>query len=111
MIVDTVMDGWWVAEPGLETRQLKKGDSYDPVIARGPFPTREQAENARWRDLLPSYFYADLTVHANHCLGCGRWAKTVAFDHSHRFPWYATDCKKCGVTDTRNSPWDQLCRT
>lgn len=81
--------------------------------SRGPFPRPEQAEEARWRDDLVSYWEHGLTVWADHCLGCGLFAKVLAFDSSGEgWSWRVTECKKCGVLDSRlttktgrTSPW------
>lgn len=105
MRLDAVLDGWWLIEPGKPARQLRTGDEYDIIVSRGPYPTRELAEAARWYDALPGYFEHGLTVYARHCPGCGKFAKTLAFDDSGlpNFTWAVTECKNCGIIDSRPS--------
>lgn len=57
---------------------------------------------------------------AEHCPNCGRWAHTLAGDHSvpHKNPdgtesrvgpWYRTDCKQCGIWEVilEFVPWPE----
>jgi hypothetical protein len=103
MKLDRALDGWWIIEPDAPARQLRTGDEYDICLVRGPFATREIAEDARWHDSLPGYFEHDLVVYARHCNGCGWWAKTLAFDDTGlpNFTWSVTECQRCGIVDSR----------
>jgi hypothetical protein len=47
------------------------------------------------RDDLPGYWEHGLSVWADHCWVCGRWASIVAFSTSQH--WTVTDCKRCGM--------------
>lgn len=113
MKVDPLFDGWWIAEsPGYRhcdknfcyqttVRQIRAGEARDSELERGPFPTREQAEAFQYRDHLESYWEHGLTVYASHCLGCGWFAKVLAFDDQAGWAWRATECKRCGILDSR----------
>lgn len=75
--------------------------------SRGPFPSEEMAEESRFRDSLPGYWEYGLAVYANHCLGCGRYAKVLAFDdEGGGWAWRVTECKKCGIKDSRDVSTD-----
>lgn len=77
-------------------------DASQFIDSRGPFSTLEEAQNWRWRDRLPSYWEHGLAVYADHCLGCGRWAKVLAFDdEAGGWAWRVTECKRCGILDSR----------
>lgn len=103
MRVDPLFDGWWLAVPAAEPVQVHGGDKYDIDKARGPFPTREMAEDATYRDCLEGYWEHGLSVYADHCHGCGRFAKVLAFDNSGGgWYWSVTECKRCGVIDSRD---------
>ena len=70
--------------------------------SRGPFPDADMAEEFRWQDSVPRYWECGLTVWATHCPGCGRYAKMLAGDDSGGgWYWQVTDCKKCGILDSR----------
>lgn len=102
MRVDSVLDGWWLAVAGSEPRQAHEGDEYDLLTTRGPFRTREDAEAATYRDHLAGYWEHGLSVYADHCLGCGKFAKVLAFDNEGGgWAWRVTECKNCGVIDSR----------
>lgn len=70
--------------------------------SRGPFPDEEMAEEARWRDFTEDFWEVGLAVYADHCLGCGWFAKVLAFDNEGGgWAWRVTECKRCGVIDQR----------
>lgn len=88
--------------PWDEYRERHSEDAGQFIDSRGPFPTLEDAEDWRWRDMLPGYWEHGMTVYANHCLGCGRWAKVLAFDdEGGGWAWRVTECKTCGILDSR----------
>lgn len=114
MRVDPLFDGWWIVEtPGwphrdangcyrTSVRQIRTGERYNVEHARGPFPTREDAEGFQYCDQLAGYWEHGLPVYADHCLGCGRFAKVLAFDDAGGgWNWRVTECKRCGVIDSR----------
>lgn len=100
---------WYLSWPDrvepIEWDEYRRQHEEDPSQfwgSRGPNPTPELAEHFRWRDMVPSYWEIGLTVWATHCLGCGRWAKKLAGDDSGEgWYWQVTDCKKCGMLDSR----------
>lgn len=114
MKVDPLFDGWWtVRSPGWKGRckhfcyqtevvQIHAGDEWDIEHERGPWPTRERAESFQYRDMLEAYWEIDFAVYANHCLGCGRWAKVLAFDDAAGSAWRVTECARCDVIDSRD---------
>lgn len=80
----------------------RRAESMRRVNARGPFPTREEAEERRWRDNVPGYWKAGLTVLAHHCPACGWFAKVLAgCDEAGGWSWHVTDCRRCGIIDSR----------
>lgn len=46
-------------------------------------------------DDLPGYWEHGLSIWADHCGVCGKWASVVAFSTQQH--WKVTDCKKCGM--------------
>jgi hypothetical protein len=52
-------------------------------------------------DLLEAYWEHGMTVWAQKCTGCGRWAKVVAFHSAVPRDWVATECDHCGIRDSR----------
>ncbi len=75
------------------------------IHARGPFPGHQLAVEAMHRDCVPGYWKHGLAVYAEHCHGCGRWAKMLAGDNSAGgWHWSVTECSKCGIIDSRNLP-------
>lgn len=114
MKVDAHLDGWWtVLSPGwlkrckhfcyqTEIVQVHTGDAWDVERMRGPWPTREMAESFQYMDFLADYWEAGMAVYADHCLGCGAWAKVLAFDDAGGRAWRVTECHKCGIIDSRN---------
>lgn len=101
MTIKPLFDGWWLAAPD-GTYQVRAGDEYHIEFTRGPFPTQEMAEEHRFRDWVESYWEHGLAVYADHCLGCGKFAKVLAFDNSGMgWSWRVTECKFCGILDSR----------
>ena len=111
MRVHELFDGWWtVRYTGVHCKhyccqpfivQVRAGEPWNPIYDRGPWPTREQAETFEYWDHLPGYWERGLAVYADHCLGCGAWAKVLAFDSSAESAWRVTECHKCGIIDSR----------
>jgi hypothetical protein len=111
--IRSLLDGWWIAEtPGwphhdrnrcyrTTVRQVVDGEYVDLETFRGPFPTRAQAEEFQYRDYLADYWEAGMAVFADHCLGCGAFAKVLAFDSAGNWAWRVTECRRCGVLDSR----------
>lgn len=108
--VDYLFNEWWAAVSlgrddnycyTIGLRQLHTGDVWDVTTMRGPWPTKELAEKNAYRDDLESYWEHGLTVYADHCLGCGKYAKVLAFNSEGGWAWRVTECKKCGVLDSR----------
>lgn len=88
-------------------------ESPDPMLAagqlnwRGPFPTPADAESRMWVDDVPAYWEAGLDVYAVLCPGCGRYAKRLAgTDIAGGWRWAVSECKKCGIRDTRTPDED-----
>ena len=117
--MDPLFDGWWIVESTGKrddrycyrtfVRQIKAGEPRDIELHRGPFPTREQAEEHQYRDLLEDYWEAGFPVWADHCLECGSYAKVLAFDNEALWAWRVTECKDCGIQDSRTRPrWADL---
>lgn len=101
MKVDPLFDGWWLAVAE-GTQQVHAGDEYDITRVRGPFPTNEMAEDWRWNaDRVLGAWEHGLAVYADHCLGCGKFAKVLAYDYGSGFAWRVTECKHCGILDSR----------
>ena len=114
MKVDPLFDGWWaVRSPGWANHckhfcyqpsivQVHAGEEWDVHLDRGPWPTREDAEEFEYVDHLPGYWKHGLAVYADHCLGCGAFARVLAFDSAAGTAWRVTECHKCGIIDSRN---------
>ena len=110
-IYDSDLEGWWVVESasydrenhtyGAIVRPVVVGEKRNIARHRGPFPTKEIAEEFQYRDDLESYWESDMAVYADHCLGCGKWAKVLAFCDSGGWAWRVTECPKCGILDSR----------
>lgn len=107
-------DPWWLAwpdgveavdSPGLDRSKSEadlRAESMRRIHARGPFPTREMAEEARWHDMVPRYWKAGIPVLARHCPQCGWFAKVLAGDDAAGgWAWKVTDCRRCGIIDSR----------
>lgn len=103
---------WWYIRPdrpaypvtGNLDRHLKEkfGGSGHGLDVRGGFTSEAEAEEHRWRDSLPSYWAHGLPVWADHCVGCGLYAKVLAFDNvAGGWAWRVTECVRCGVLDSR----------
>lgn len=106
-----MVDGWWVIEDlGIDrsnwttitvVRQISANEERDVMRHRGPFPTKEMAQEFQYVDMLEDYWDAGMAVYAAHCLGCGKWAKVLAFNDSAGQAWRVTECPKCGILDSR----------
>lgn len=103
-------EGWWIAESlerdkhfcySRRVRPVVVGEEVDMDRHRGPFPTKEMAEEHAWWNSLPGYWERNLAVYADHCLNCGDFAKVLAFSNSARWSWRVTECKRCGIYDSR----------
>lgn len=111
----SVDETWWWATPNGPEPAEK--DPSDPIFhkyrhdGKGPFPTRAMAEEWRWHDTimgqnLPyeggSYWDHGMAVYADHCLGCGKYAKVLAGnDEGGGWAWRVTECRHCGILDSR----------
>ena len=112
MKVDPLFDGWWTVRYTGEyckhyccrptIVQVHAGEEWDPVYDRGPWPTREDAEGFEYVDHLAGYWERGLAVYADHCLGCGTFARVLAFDNGADRAWRVTECKDCGIIDSRD---------
>lgn len=105
MRINHLFKGWWICSSDRE-EPWQPPEGYDMRIGlpedRGPFPTKEIAEKFRWQDDVPSYWEHGLPVWARPCLRCGKFAKTLAgSDLGGGWAWCVTECKKCGVLDSR----------
>lgn len=99
---------WFLAWPDrvepITWETYRKMHSENPATfhgSRGPFPSEAMAQDERFRDHVEGYWKVGLAVIARHCLGCGRYAKTLAFDSDANFAWDVTECERCGVIDSR----------
>lgn len=116
--VDKRTDGWWIVEAvgsydanycwNTRIRQVRAGEYLDLETFKSPQPTREDAERLQYWDHLPGYWEHGLAVYADHCLECGKYAKVLAFDYSPYFAWRVTECKKCGIRDSRTYKKERL---
>lgn len=112
MKINPVFVGWWMlVSLGRDSRghfnrklvKVRAGDEFDYEVCRGPFKSRRIAEDEwMWHDMTSAYWWAGLPIYADHCLGCGRYAKVLAFDDAAGWAWRVTECRKCGVLDSRN---------
>lgn len=65
---------------------------------------REQRKRAaEWGpDVVEDYWQSGITVWADHCVKCGRWAKKLAgCDWADWKSWRVTECSRCGIHDSR----------
>lgn len=103
-------DTWYLVWPDriepISWREYRAGNRQDRdnwIHARGPFPSHQEAVAWMHYDMLSGYWNHGLPVRADHCLECGAWAKVLAFDNAAGgWAWRVTECKKCGVIDSRN---------
>ena len=109
--LEALFDGWWVLESQahcgvhftykIGVVQVHTGDPIDIEYHRGPFPTKQDAENHALWDDVPGHFNHGIPVWADHCLGCGKFAKVLAGVNSAGWAWRVTECGTCGVLDSR----------
>ena len=111
MKVDELFDGWWTVRPDgpmckhfcwqAKVEQIHTGEprNIEDIV---PFPKRTQAQARQYLDMLPAYWRGNLAVYADHCLGCGAWAKVLAFDSAYGRAWRVTECERCGIIDSRD---------
>jgi hypothetical protein len=51
-------------------------------------------------DTVPMYREVGMTVWADHCPGCGRWAHVIAGNQSaDDIVWCRTICERCGIRE------------
>lgn len=118
--VKVYFDGWWVVESTgrnkdnycyhQRLRQVSAGEVFSIDRVRAFSPTREQAEEFMYDDHIEGCFDHGLEVYADHCLGCGKWAKVLAFADSGGWAWRVTECKSCGVIDSRTLEQPRLAK-
>lgn len=101
---------WWYIKPHEPPYSITSKDLFDQRMfdesaksnVRGPFVSPEDAEENRYHDHLEGYWSAGMAVYADHCVGCGKYAKILAFDNqAGGWAWRVTECKHCGVLDSR----------
>lgn len=106
MKVNPYFHNWWFIAPDrAKPFRMAAGEEYDITWLRGPYKTRSEASEARFYDFLPEYWAGNMTVWADHCPKCGRFAKVLAFDNMQYWSWRVTECSSCGIIDSRFLPY------
>jgi hypothetical protein len=99
--VDTRFEDWWFVGVDGVPFQLEADAHFDIFTTKGPFKTPEDAIYFRWWDQVPEIKKRGGWNLAKHCLKCGWFARRIAGDDSAVWYWYITDCRRCGIIDSR----------